>query len=185
MEWLGDPMKLGKLKMNLEDMSQNMVVNEASNVLRHFIGEKGQYGVGKCFFWDHKVPKECLRISGKKLNLKNDKVSLSDIILWKNFNIRSFGRKPKAEFFTMKIGWRMFCIALIEIGYATLGLNPDNHVVGINAVNAPINISHDSSYDFEESDNNSIPKETSSENMITAIFEHIKDYSEIDDQSIL
>ena len=56
-----------------------------------------------------------------------------------------FGKNPKANFFTIKMRWRIFCIALIEIGHVTLGLNSDENVVGVNAVNKPMNISHNSS----------------------------------------
>ena len=83
MDWLGDPSCLKKLRVAISDMKPNDSLVEAPLVLRHFIGEKAQYGVGDCFFWEHRVSLETLKYSLpvlKKISFNNDTVALSDFI---------------------------------------------------------------------------------------------------------
>ena len=118
-------------------MKQNNAQVEAPLVLRHFIGDKTPYGVGDCFLWEHKVPTKNLKYSSsilRKAKFCGENISLSDIIEWKDFQIKSFGKKPSADKFKVNLAWKSFCILLIEIGFCVSGLNPDIHVIGMETV---------------------------------------------------
>ena len=98
---------------------QKTVVGVAGRVIRHFMQPGQSYGEGDCFFWDHSVPVYLLRFSApelKKRNFRQANVSLSDVISWQDFKIKSLGSKPKVEF-KIKLSWRETLVLAIEIAY--------------------------------------------------------------------
>ena len=149
-------------------------------MLRLYIREKGQYGLGECFFWEHKTDVEELKHSFpvlRKLKFKENNISLSDVIEWKDLKIKGFGVKPPAVSFKYKISWRKFCILLIEIGFRILGVDPDVHVQGPTAKDNRSNpIDYDSADDFEPP--KQLPK-TSQVGIVTLIFKSVKSLSDI------
>ena len=152
-DWMPKTFNKKKLKCTISDIGVNDPQSEAPHVLRLFIGEKGQYGLGECFFWEHKTVVEDLKHSLpvlRKLKFKDDSISLSDVIEWKDLKIKGFGVKPPAISFKYKISWRKFCILLIEIGFRILGVDPDVHVQGPTAKDNRSNPNdYDSADDFE------------------------------------
>ena len=132
LDWMGNPSLVEKLCKPLSHMKQQDATIEAARVLRHFIGKTGQYGVGECYFWDHKIPVGALKTSIKALNkhkFNNVTVSLSDIVAWENLKLKSLGTKPKNanQIFKFNMSWTEFCLLVIEIGFVTLGLDPESH----------------------------------------------------------
>ena len=149
-------------------MKHNECAAEVPPILRHFRGQKGNYGQGDCHFWQHKVSVDTLKYSSselKKLKFSEKNVSLSDVVDWSRLKINSFGTKPKEDIFKVKFSWHKFLILIIEVAYAILGLDPDKHCNGSQnqktkdpTIRHPYNEPNDSSDDFEslvgESKNN-------------------------------
>ena len=92
------PDKLVRLKSPLSEFVKNQprVKTEAANIVKHFIGKNTPYGTGECMLWEHTVTVDCLKYSSNvlnKLKWESPIISLSDIIRWSDFKIKSFGYK--------------------------------------------------------------------------------------------
>ena len=78
MEWVKPAQDLKKLSKPLNEMIQRDLTLEVPHVIKHFMGEKGRYGCGESYFWDHKVSLGSLSISKENKKLKNmDNICLS------------------------------------------------------------------------------------------------------------
>ena len=126
---------LGKMYKN-----QNFAKKFASSTIRHFIGKSVSFGTGECLLWEVKVPVDKLTYSkGELADVWNSPVvSLENVVLWKDFKIKSFGRKISDSHLNFKILWRALCILIIEIGYNVLGLNPDKEMEAFDEPDASI-----------------------------------------------
>ena len=126
---------LGKMYKN-----QNFAKKFASATIRHFIGKSVSFGTGECLLWEVKVPVDKLTYSkGELADVWNSPVvSLENVVLWKDFKIKSFGKKISESLLNFKISWRALCILIIEIGYNVLGLNPDKEMEAFDEPDASI-----------------------------------------------
>ena len=128
-EWVPNQEKLIKMKKPLSETYKdlNFVKLHAAYTLNLFMdnGARGKYGEGENFMWDFQVDFKTISFTHDVLKnqWKSDVISLSDVIDWKNFKIRSFGVKPKSELFKIPISWRNMCLMIIEIGYNILKLD--------------------------------------------------------------
>ena len=187
MEWFNtDTSKLKKLKIPLSEVKQKDITVEVPYLIRHFMGEKGHYGLGECLFWEHKVPVNKLKYSNatlKKCKFLESDIAISDFIDWKNLKNCSFGTKPASNLFKINISWTKLCILIIEVGYFILGLDPDKHVRSKNTVNVikivpKTNNNYDSSDDFEDCPSKKV-------NRLNSVFRNVKDFSHIPDNTVL
>ena len=126
-EWIPDHEKLIKMTVPLSEKYKelNFVKLHAAQTLNLFLGPTGKYGEGENILWDFQVKFTTLTFTHDVLkNVWNsDVICLSDVIDWHNFKIRSFGTKPKSEFFKMHMSWRQMCLMIIEVGYLILNLD--------------------------------------------------------------
>ena len=124
MDWVPE---IGDLE--LMDKPMRKIINDhnamkkfAARTLRHFIGTKVRYGTGECLLWEHRVPVDSLRYSGKvlKKKVKSPFITLDDVIAWTDFNIKSFGAKVSSQAMKIDLKWKELCAMIIEIGYHAL-----------------------------------------------------------------
>jgi hypothetical protein len=130
LEWVVPTDKFIKLKLPLGQFftKQPIVIKEAAQMLKLFIGKFTTYGTGHCFLWEHATAVDNLKYS--KTILQKYKwdfpiIRLSDVLKWHNFKIKSFGSKPSANLFEVPLSWREFCVLLLEIGYDVMDMDTD------------------------------------------------------------
>ena len=120
MDWVPSVENLTLMELPLGDikMKTPMMKRHAALVLRHFIGQKTQYGSGECMLWEHQVKVDSLKYSKEMLATKWDGpiLSLQDIIPWENFKVKSFGNKIREDAFSIPLVWRALCLLIIEVG---------------------------------------------------------------------
>lgn len=192
MEWVKSPSEFKKLKMPLSQMKQKDILSEAPHVLKNFMAKNEKYGSGVCFFWDHKVNMKDIKSSNdllKKNKIKNETFSLSDMIEWENFKIKSFGCKPPTSDFKLNVSWTLFCKILIEVGFFIVGLNPEEHVnvenIGVSTKKPRL--------ETPDSDDDFMPAKVSSKSdvggsnkkTIVPILRSVQTFSDIRDQTTL
>ena len=110
---------------------QNSVRAEATKVLKHFMGDGQSYGQGELLMWEDKVDVQLLHFSKKIINtikFKKNKVAMSDVLAWCNFNMKFLGQKPK-EGLSSKISWREFLVMVIEVAYAIMKQDPNKNIL--------------------------------------------------------
>ena len=132
-DWVPSKVDFVKLKKPLSEFyqKQGVVVGEAASLVKKYIGKDTMYGVGECFLWEYDVPVRCLRYSKKvleKYKWDAQTIRLSNVLKWNDFKIKSFGTKPPAELFKIKMSWREYCVLMIEIGYMAIKIDPDTLV---------------------------------------------------------
>ena len=135
-EWIPSTDKFDHMPVALSQKQKDLkyVRKYAATTLNLFLGKDGKYGEGENLMWEMPVKLSKLTISSSTWakNWNSDTVALCDIIAWSDFKIKSFGNKPKPELFLFDISWRNLCIAILEVGYLILGLNPENNYIPVN-----------------------------------------------------
>ena len=135
-EWIPSTDKFDYMPVALSQKQKDLkyVRKYAATTLNLFLGKDGKYGEGENLMWEMPVKLSKLTISSSTWakNWNSDTVALCDIIAWSDFKIKSFGNKPKPELFLFDISWRNLCIAILEVGYLILGLNPENNYIPVN-----------------------------------------------------
>ena len=130
-DWKGDPSKFKKLKTPLRDMKQRDIKREVPYRMKFFNEGSSKYGVGNNYFWEQRINISLIRYAKKALlnnNNKSESISLSDYIDWNKFTIKSFGEQPPSDNFKIKVSWTHFMLLVIELGFITIGLDPNQHV---------------------------------------------------------
>ena len=107
-DWIPHKDSFVRLKTPLSTFykKQATVVSETAAMVKQFIGKDTPYGEGECLLWDHAVSAKSLKYSSKvlaKYKWKNNFIRLSDVVEWKDFKIKSFGMKPSANLFKVKL----------------------------------------------------------------------------------
>ena len=97
----------------------------ANLTVKHFIGTNVPLGTGENIMWDTAVNLEKLKYTCESLKIKwnSPVISLSDVVEWKNFQVKTFGTKLDNKFFKIKMSWREFCVMIIEVGYYLIGID--------------------------------------------------------------
>ena len=108
--------------------NHNEMKKYGSKILRHFIGPKTPFGSGECLLWEHPVPMDRLKYCKEGLvnEWNSPTIRLTDVVLWENFKVKSFGKNLKKEVMKIGLKWRELCAMIIEVGYDALNIDVDN-----------------------------------------------------------
>ena len=102
-EWVPPAEKFTVMDKPLADIvkNQNAMKKYANITVKHFIGTNVAMGTGENIMWDTAVNFERMKYTRDAIKNKwnSPVISLSDVIEWKNFQVKSFGTKLDNKYF--------------------------------------------------------------------------------------